>query len=378
MVRRELLTRKDITPLNTSSNYINFKDLKTKLDFGAVLEGYGVELKNGNPHSPQRMGFCPLPGHEGERKSPSFSVNLDRGIFHCFGCGAKGNVIEFAAHMEGLDPEDGKQFRQAALLLRDRFLPGQTDNASPSKPTTAPPANSREEAPKPPVPANTEVVVNAPLDFSLTTLKKDHPYLESRGLTPQTAAHFGVGFTNRGYMKGRVAIPLHNTEGELVGYTGRLVDEDAIDADHPKYRFPSKRERDGVLHEFHKSDLLYNEHRVVQEGPVEELIVVEGAFDVMWLWQHGYRNAVALLGSSCSDTQAQRLIDHVSEQGLIWIFTDGDEPGQRCAQELLAKLASHRLVSLIQVDPGKDPCDHTAEELERLLAGTPTALRHAA
>jgi hypothetical protein len=69
------------------------------------------------------QGYCPLPNHEGKRNSPSFSAHLDKGIFQCFGCGAKGNVIDFAAFMERLDPKDGRELRKAAIILRDRFAP---------------------------------------------------------------------------------------------------------------------------------------------------------------------------------------------------------------------------------------------------------------
>ncbi len=163
----------------------------------------------------------------------------------------------------------------------------------------------------------------------------------------------------------------------LVGYTGRLADDEAIDEEHPKYLFPSKRERDGMVHEFRKSDLVYNLHRVTIEGPVDELIVVEGAFDVMWLWQQSLPHAVALLGSSCSDAQAEQIIEAVSDEGRIWIFTDGDEPGSRAAAELLMKLASRCLVSWVPADSGTDPCDYSAEELDRLFTQTSTSLRHA-
>src|ERR1043166_7889114 len=103
------------------ATWIDFKELRQRLSFEAVLRHYGVELKiKGKQH----QGFCPLPthpSHEGARRSPSFSANLEKGIFQCFGCGAKGNVIEFAARMEGLDPAKGEDFRKAALMLQERF-----------------------------------------------------------------------------------------------------------------------------------------------------------------------------------------------------------------------------------------------------------------
>ena len=65
-------------------NWIDFKELRGTLDFGEVLRAYGVELKVKNEE--QLGGFCPLPGHGGNKKSESFSVNVKRKIFNCFGC----------------------------------------------------------------------------------------------------------------------------------------------------------------------------------------------------------------------------------------------------------------------------------------------------
>ena len=102
------------------NNWIDFKALRAKLDFASVLEGYGITVKR---KGSQHHGFCPLPSHNGKRNSPSFSAQLERGIFQCFGCGAKGNVLEFAALMESVDPKDGVALRGVALKLQQRFCP---------------------------------------------------------------------------------------------------------------------------------------------------------------------------------------------------------------------------------------------------------------
>lgn len=89
------------------ASYLNFKDLRQRLSFRDILTDYQIELteKAGG----QGMGYCPLPQHKGSdaRRSPSFSAHLERGIFQCFSCGISGNLIEFAALMDGLDPADG-------------------------------------------------------------------------------------------------------------------------------------------------------------------------------------------------------------------------------------------------------------------------------
>jgi DNA primase len=99
-------------------------------------------------------------------------------------------------------------------------------------------------------------------------------------------------------MQDRIAIPLHNSAGPLVGYAGRLVDDRNVSDERPKYLFPGPRERDGKRWEFHKGELLYNLYRI--ERPVHDLIIVEGFASVWWLHQHGRPNAVALMGHSIS------------------------------------------------------------------------------
>src|SRR5580693_218232 len=103
------------------TTWINFKELRTRLDFEKILKHYGVEVKRkGNQHH----GFCPLPNHNGKKNSPSFSANLEKGIFQCFGCGAKGNVLDFAVLMSNGDPKDGAALHAVAVELQKRFCPG--------------------------------------------------------------------------------------------------------------------------------------------------------------------------------------------------------------------------------------------------------------
>src|SRR2546427_13262108 len=102
------------------NTWIDFKALRSKLDFEQVLRHYGVEVKR---KGDQHHGFCPLPNHAGKKNSPAFSANLERGSFQCFGCGAKGNVLEFAALMEKTDPKGGAAFHEVAFELQKRVCP---------------------------------------------------------------------------------------------------------------------------------------------------------------------------------------------------------------------------------------------------------------
>ena len=356
------------------TNWIDFKELRTQLDFGEVLRAYGVELSGKNEE--QLGGFCPLPGHGGNRKSKSFSANLKRKIFNCFGCGQSGNVIEFAALMEGRDPRDGSQFRQTAKEMQERFVLGAIGVGHESTRPVIETENEEracvveervgevETEPKGP---SSPVVVNAPLDFELKNLDSDHEYLRKCGFTKDTVEHFGAGYCRRGLMKGRVAIPIRNDEGQLLGYAGRLVDESAIDDENPKYRFPGKREHGGEIHQFRKSEVLYCSDELHQEPPVTELIVVEGFTDVWWLWQSGFENAVGLMGSACSQRQAELIALHTHRDGTVWIMTDGDEAGRRCAVGTLALVAPMRACRWVVLEAGSEPTDYSQAELCEML-----------
>lgn len=350
-------------------NWVDFKELRSKLHFSELFKYYRVELK---VKGDRATGFCPLPGHprhEGKRHSPSFSANLARGVFQCFGCGAKGNVLDFAAFMEGVDPGNPAALRTIALKVQERLnvATGEPKPAAASAPkplSDASPASSpNPEATT--VSAQKKRVANAPIDFQLKNLDAAHPYLEKRGLTAETIAHFGLGHCARGLMAGRIAIPLHDPVAKLIGYAGRLVDDAAVGDEHPKYRFPGERERDGVVYEFRKSLFLYNGHRIT--APVENLVIVEGFPSVWWLWQHDYRDVVALMGSSCSGEQAELIGDLLGEGGCAWVLADGDEAGQRFAASVLSAMSPSCFCRWLKIGDGLQPTDLNPTQLARLF-----------
>lgn len=345
-----------------TAQWLDFKELRKRIDFAEVLKHYGVELKvkRGNQH----QGFCPLPTHQGRRRSPSFSANLSRGCFQCFGCGKSGGVLDFVSLMEGADPNDGRELRRIGLLLADRFgAGGHTPPAQRRQPDSP---DLADEAQKEPgrVAARPPAVVNAPLDFALKGLDSSHPYLSGRGFTPETIAHFGLGYCGRGLMNGRIAIPLHDARGRLLGYAGRLADDAAITAENPKYRFPGPREREGKVYEVRKSLFLYNQFAV---GHVHDLIVVEGFASTWWLWQHGHPNTVALMGCSCSEEQLSCILEACETHGTVRVFPDGDSAGERCAEAVLKAVSPHRSVRWVRLGTGEQPTGCTADELAGLL-----------
>ncbi|OHA21693.1 MAG: hypothetical protein A2849_02215 [Candidatus Taylorbacteria bacterium RIFCSPHIGHO2_01_FULL_51_15] len=339
------------------SQWIDFRALRAKLKFSDVLTHYGVTIKG---KGDQHHGFCPLPNHGGKRNSQSFSANLAKGIFQCFGCGGKGNLLDFAVLMERRDPENGEDVAKVAAMLQEKFAP---ERKEPKREKATPPAAA--PVPERAAKSNLPVVVNEPLDFTLKQLDPTHPYLAGRRFTPETIAHFGLGFCARGLLKDRIAIPLHDQQGRLVGYAGRVVDDALITDENPRYRLPGERERKGVIHRFEKSRFLYNGYRITE--PQSDLIVVEGFPSIWWLWQSGLANAVGLMGWSCSKDQAKLIVASVKPDGRVWILPDGNEAGERCAETVLKQVSPHRFCRWVRLADGKQPTDYSPDELKRML-----------
>lgn len=330
-------------------NWIDFKALRKQLDFAQVLKHYGVEVK---AKGTQHHGFCPLPEHSGKGNSPSFSANLERGIFQCFGCGAKGNSLDFAVLMENEDPKDGGALVEIAAKLQKTF--GLQVRAPEDEPEVKTKREVVEQ--KPPT------VVNQPLDFELQGLDTEHPYLLDRGFTRETIEMFGLGYCARGMLKCRIAIPLHDSVGKLIGYAGRVVDDKTINDENPRYRFPGERKRDGITFEFRKTLFLYNGYRI--KAPVDDLIVVEGFTGLWWLDQNGLSNVVATMGADCSERQTELIVASVKPSGMVWIMPDGDTAGLRHAQTLLTLISPQRAMRWLKLADGKQPTDLSGKELK--------------
>lgn len=364
-----------------STQWIDFKELRAKLRIEDVLRLHGVAYRQkGN----QASAFCPLPDHpqhEGKKRSPSFSAHLGRGLWQCFSCGARGNAVELDCRLRGLNPDNGGDLRRSALDLIDDLAiqpdekptsvrkAGTGHNHNGNGRVLATPARSQAEGGT--ARANTQqsthlpVVINPVLDFELKRLDPSHPYFHDRGIDPATIEYFGLGFCDRGMLKGRIAIPLHDADGKLVGYAGRLVEEDQVTDDHPRYLFPGSRERNGQRIEFHKSRVLYNLHRI--ERPVETLVLVEGFTHVWWLHQHGCKHAVAMMGASLSAEQLDLILGATTPDARIVVLPDGDPAGVRAGGEIVALLAPHRFVRLVRLEADQQPTDLDRQRIDSIL-----------
>ena len=194
--------------------------------------------------------------------------------------------------------------------------------------------------------------VNRPLSFTLHGIDPTHSYLRARGILEETSRHFGVGFfSGRGTMAGRVVIPISNERGELVAYAGR-----AIDDAEPKYKFPTG---------FKKGVVLFNLHHVreLPSSGKNDVIVVEGFFDCLKVWQSGFLNVVALMGSSLSDEQQNVLC----EFARVVLFLDGDEAGRTAARDVASILVQRTFVKIVNLPDGKQPDQLSSEEIRTIL-----------
>jgi Toprim-like/DNA primase catalytic core, N-terminal domain len=188
------------------------------------------------------------------------------------------------------------------------------------------------------------------LTFSLCL--RWHPYLEQRGVHPSTAAWFGVGYyTGAGFLRDRIVFPIHDDEGNLIAYAGR-----SIDGSGPRYLFPPG---------FRKSQVVFNLHRAAGTS-VGCTIVVEGFFDCLRVHQAGYRNVVALMGTSLSEAQEHLLVQRFQQ---LVLMLDGDEPGRRASRQLATRLSGRVSICMAGVPSGRQPDQLSSEEIGHILAG---------
>ncbi len=346
--------------------YIDFTAVKAAVTMTQALEHYGLMAtltpkKNGEALE----GPCPI--HKGT--SPDqFKVSIPKNCWNCFSdCKCGGNVLDFVAKMENCDAQE------AAIRMNEWFnlgldkqpLPARDDRKAPRNGSPVPAQSARQEdrvresapaEPPEPEPPPEKEESNAPLKFALKDLQPDHAYMAERGLAPETVAEFGLGFCKRGTMAGRIVIPIHNVEGNLVGYAGRIPGE-ATDK-RPKYKLPEG---------FHKMSEVFNLHRALREADISPLIVVEGFFDVMKLWQLGWRRTVSLMGSHLSATHGRLLAEAGSRSGIVLLF-DEDDAGRAGRAKALLRLATKAFVKAIPLPREGAQPDHLTEvELHTLL-----------
>jgi DNA primase len=350
-------------------------ELRARTTLSAVIMPSVKLIRAGN----EWKACCPFHNE----KTPSFTVNDDKGFYHCFGCGAHGDAIRFLTDQRGL------QFMDAVKELAARA----------GMDVPAPDARAKEQAER--TATLTDVMAEVAKWYAeqLNGLAgaDARDYLKRRGIDAAMAQRFGLGLApdSRNGLKralervgedklvetgmliqpeekgkesydrfrGRLMIPIRDPRGRVVGFGGRILGEG-----EPKYLNSPQT----ML--FDKGRTLYN---LDLAGPAsrtaKRLIVVEGYMDVIALDRAGISEVVAPNGTALTEGQLERLWR--LDPSPILCF-DGDNAGRkaatRAATRALPLLRPDRTLRFVELQAGQDPDDVIKsggrEAFEALLA----------
>jgi len=332
------------------------EEIKNSNDIVDVISQY-VNLKRSGRNF---FGLCPF--HK--EKSPSFSVSPDKQIFHCFGCGAGGNVIHFISKIENAD------FKEAIGILANRAgielptLNNYEDNKTALLKSKVYEINQiaaefyHQNLYKPTSKIGQEYIKKRKLDNR--TLKSfligysgnfDELYriLKQNGFTEEEIlASSLVNKTDDGKyidrFRKRVMFPIQDTRNKVIAFGGRVTDDSK-----PKYINSPE-------------NIVYSKGRhlfglnVAKRGELKNIIIVEGYMDAISLYQRGITNVVASLGTALTEAQG-RLLRRYSER--VTIGYDSDGAGQAATLrglEILQNIGCD--VRILQISGAKDPDEY--------------------
>jgi DNA primase catalytic core len=297
--------------------------LKRTTDLVAVVAARGVKLKKqGNDY----VGLCPF--HR--EKTASFHVTPGKNLFHCFGCGAAGSVIDFVMQKDGLT-------KQQAIDWLVKQSGGVIHRGEAAPKTAAVP------------PQNPAALLQRVVSFYAKTLHKDRDgfeYLKGRNLADATLLEiYQVGYCNgtlptvlpkagelveglkalgvlngRGqeHFRGCVTVPIFDAAGDVAGIYGRRITEA-----EPRHLY------------------LPGEHRGVWNGAAaktnQTLFLTEAIFDAMSLWQAGFRNVIALYGVRGWTGDHEKLLRE-NQTREIFLCLDNDDGGKAATEQLKEKV----------------------------------------
>jgi DNA primase len=344
----------------------DIEEVKARVNIADVVGSY-VALKPASAGS--LKGLCPF--HQ--EKSPSFNVRPLQGFYHCFGCGAGGDVYKFLQEMESLS------FYEAVENLAGKVGFTLTYEAGAKGPDQGQKARIFE--------ANQAAAKYFQDQLMTDAAIPGRDFLKSRGFDKQAAELFGVGFAPKGWnnltdhlkaagftedelitaslsskgerglydkFRGRLIWPIRDTSNQVIGFGARkLFDDDQ----GPKYLNTSETPV------YHKSAVLYGIDLAKKEiSKSQKVVVVEGYTDVMACHLAGVTTAVATCGTAFGDEHIRilnRMLSANVDNPAEVIFTfDPDEAGQKAAMRAFADADKFHANSFIAVGPdGLDPSD---------------------
>ena len=339
------------------------RELKSKIDLVELIGSYvPVDKKGGN-----YWARCPF-HHE---KTPSFSINAAEQFYHCFGCGVSGDAITFVREIESVDFMDAVKIlcEQAHMQLPEMNF--ETEKTVEQK-------KKRDEMLK---------IMRSAARFYLKNLNSGRAdahvqYILDRKLSASTIRKFGLGASlnfgdlpeyllDSGFSRenildsgaviesekkhrlvdaqgGRLIFPIINAMDDVIAFGGRVLEK----TDFAKYKNTRETAR------FDKSKNLYNINLLKKEKKatgIRDIIMVEGYMDTISLYQAGFTNVVASMGTSLTKDQA-RLCKRYTDN--VYICYDGDGAGQKGAIRGLEIMRDEQVnVRVVPLPEGLDPDD---------------------
>ncbi len=338
-------------------------EVRERSPIGDIIGQY-VKLKK---RGKNLVGLCPFHNE----KTPSFTVNIERKSYYCFGCHAKGNVFTFLMEFKKVDFPDA--VKEAAEYAGITLYTVKGNNS--------PQTSIRDQIAK----ANEEACMFYHKNLLNPTLgRAAMTYLEKRGLKRDTIKQFRLGYardswdsllqfltqanfkpdvieradliktgsTGKQYdsFRNRVIFPIWDEKDRVVAFGGRILDAEQ----QPKYLNSANHPL------FNKGELLYNlNFAKTHIRNLDTALIAEGYMDVIGLWQAGVKNVVAPMGTALREAHTKRLIQYCSR--LILVF-DGDDAGKRAAEAaLIPALKSNLHVAVVVLPPDMDPFDFVSE-----------------
>jgi DNA primase len=340
--------------------------LKQTADIVEVIQAHTDLRRQGA----RMVGLCPF--HE--ERTPSFSVDPQEKLYHCFGCGVGGDVIKFVEEKEGLG------FAEAVEMLADRFgVEIEREQEDPRAEARRAHRRRLEQL------LERTAAYYANYLWESEEAARAREYLAERGLGEEVLRAFGVGYAPsawdkilvRGQQAGfsvaelhgvglvqrsresreydrfrsRIMFPIRDRRGRTLGFGGRAMRSDQ------GAKYVNTAETDF----FHKSQLLYGVD--LAKGAIAKAgraVVVEGYTDVLALHQAGIEEAVGVMGTAITDEQVATLSGMVDE---VVLALDADSAGQEAMLRAQRVAAGRRMRLRVAAMPaGVDPAEMMAEE----------------
>ncbi|TON88948.1 DNA primase [Vibrio parahaemolyticus] len=344
-------------------------DLLARLDIVDIIDAR-VKLKKKG----KNYGAC-CPFHN--EKTPSFSVSQEKQFYHCFGCGAHGNAIDFMMEFERLEFVEAIE-ELASYLGLDVPREQRSGSGGGGQFNSGPQASSSEKR-------SLYDLMGSIAQFYRNQLKQPSSkvaieYLKDRGLSGEIVQKFGIGYVadewdlvrkNFGQNKdnqdmlvtggmliendkgnrydrfrGRIMFPIRDRRGRVIGFGGRVLGEGT-----PKYLNSPETPI------FHKGKELYGLYEVLQaHREPAQILVVEGYMDVVALAQYGVDYSVASLGTSTTGDHIQMLF---RQTNTVVCCYDGDRAGKEAAwralENALQFLKTGNTLKFLFLPDGEDP-----------------------